>query len=614
MLKDGDSSENLKTNTPELKSAAESESGGEISSKVGLLQGDLADPAQMLELQLPPSTDPLVGHVIGERLEILSAIGSGGMSTVYKAKHLLLNRIVAVKVMRADKASETAAIRFQQEAKAATTLNHPNIAAVREFGLTESGDPYLVMDYIDGKSLADVLHQDGALLVDRTRKIMAQVCAGLDHAHSLGVVHRDLKPANIMLSTDESGIETARIVDFGIAKVLQKDDQLEVTRAGEIFGTPLYMSPEQGLGKTVDGRSDIYSLGCVMYECLSGKPPFVCSTALETLMQHSSEPPAPLKVGGDLSKVVLCCLEKQPENRFQNAEQLRQSLLDPSQSSHIPRRKNDAAAKARRQLIFGVICMIGGFALVTSSLAWPHLRPLFFASRVEKLESEANSHENVGNHELARSLFKKALAEADKEHIPDASREALYKSIGQFESKNQNFKSAIDYLSKALAINEKHAEDLNSGSLHDWLSDAYLQSLKIDEAVKHGEAAVRIKEKLMPNHEYTLYALLHLGQAYRRAQQLPKAEMTNRKALSLAQALFPTADNVNLADAQFQLANVLADENKTAEAIDQYKESLKVSLIARGADSPLTKKCRDRLIYELKCAGRTDEADRIPPL
>lgn len=610
MIKDGDS----KTSASELKSDAESESNSDISKDVELTQSDLADPTEVLEFQSSQSTHPLVGKVIGERLEILSAIGSGGMSTVYKAKHLLLNRIVAVKVMRTDNASETGAIRFQQEAKAATKLNHPNVVAVREFGLTESGDPYLVMDYIDGKSLADELHEHGALLAERTQNIMAQVCAGLHQAHSLGVVHRDLKPANIMLSTDETGAETARIVDFGIAKVLQKDEQLEVTRAGEIFGTPLYMSPEQGLGKTVDRRSDIYSLGCIMYECLSGKPPFVCSTALETLMQHTSEPPAPLKVGGDLAQIVLCCLEKQPENRYQSAEQLRQSLLDTSQSSKIPRLKNDAAIRARRQLLFGIVCLIGGFALVISSVAWPHLRPLLFASNTENLAKAAKSNELTGNIELARSLYRKALAEADRENIPDASRESLYQSIGQFESKNQNYKSAINYLSRALTINEKHEEDFTTGSLNDWLSEAYQRSGNSDEAVKHGEAAVRIKEKIVPNHEFTLYALLHLGQAYRIAKDLPKAELIDRKALSLAQRLYPTADNVNLADAQFQLAHLLADRNKTSEAIEHYQEALKVSLIAQGPDSAVTNKFRDSLIQQLRLAGRVDEADKVPPL
>lgn len=199
--------------------------------------------------EAPPANDPLIGSLIAERLEILSLIGAGGMSTVYRAKHLLLDRIVAVKVMQVGKVDDHAVRRFQQEAKAATALNHPNIATVREFGMAESGDPYLVMDYIEGTSLSDLIKQDGALSVERTKAIMTQVCAGLQHAHSLGIVHRDLKPANVMLLKDATGSETAKIVDFGIAKILQSDGKSELTKAGEIFGTPLYMSPEQGLGK-----------------------------------------------------------------------------------------------------------------------------------------------------------------------------------------------------------------------------------------------------------------------------------------------------------------------------------------------------------------------------
>lgn len=590
MLKDGDASK-LRSETPELK-----------TDEQGLIPS-------------ASENDPLIGTVIAERLEILAPLGAGGMSTVYKAKHLLLNRIVAVKVMRADKTNENVVVRFQQEAKAATALNHPNIAAVREFGLTQDGDPYLVMDYVDGISLADLIEESGALVVDRTRNVISQICAGLQHAHSLGVVHRDLKPANIMLSTDSDGKETARIVDFGIAKMLQKDEQLEVTRAGEIFGTPLYMSPEQGLGKNVDARSDIYSLGCVMYECLSGKPPFVCSTALETLMQHASESPVPLKHCGPFGKVVLTCLEKQPENRYQSADELRQAILDPTSKHRIPN-KAVQSSYVWKNLIFGIICLIAGVGLVLSMVVWPYLRPLIAPAQWEKLAADANTNKNLGpnNYEVAASLFRRAAAEAEQEHVPEVKKELLYRDMGRLYDAKEDYKNAIAYFHKALAANALHEENRETGSLNDWLGEAYARAGDYKQAVKYGELGVSIKKRILGEHEHTLFALLHLGQAYRRAHMLPDAEKINRESVAMAQKFYPKEDNPNLSDAYLQLAHVLSDEGKRDEAIEQYKNALKSSLSSRGTESALSKKCRDELVRELHSAGRNDEADKVPPL
>ncbi|MBS1954907.1 MAG: serine/threonine protein kinase [Cyanobacteria bacterium SZAS-4] len=542
-------------------------------------------------------TDPLIGSLIAERLEILSLIGAGGMSTVYRAKHLMLDRVVAVKLMQVGKVDDNAVRRFQQEAKAATALNHPNIAAVREFGTAESGDPYLVMDYIEGTSLADVIKKNGTLNIERTKEIMTQVCAGLQHAHSIGIVHRDLKPANVMLFQNASGHEVAKIVDFGIAKILHDDGRVELTKAGEVFGTPLYMSPEQGLGKTVDARSDIYSLGCMMYECLSGKPPFSAETALETLLQHTTEKPIPLKNCGDLAPVVHRCLEKNPEDRYANAEELGQALFDPS--------KTRASKKANtRKMMFATTCFITLSVIVTVALTYPVVRDgINQVNRVlhpphwQQLEREAYGQQNLGsgNFDSAKRLYLQAAAEAEREHASDLEKEDLYKQIGQFGNVSRDWELSTKYLLKALEMNQRHSEGGETGSIHDWLGEAYRYQNQLGAALEHAESAVQLKKKHWPDSASTLFALLHLGQEYKLSKNFVQAEQIDREALLLAEKLYPAGDSANLADACEQLAYILYEQKKFDEAVDYYKRALQYSVASRGEQNPRSKRLHDWL-------------------
>ncbi len=219
----------------------------------------------------------------------------------------------------------------------AASLKHPNLVEVHDFGVTEEHHPYLLMDLVDGQSLAQLLKKQGTLSVVRTVSLSVQVAFGLLYAHENKVVHRDIKPGNIMLlHADEITTEgSIRIVDFGIAKLVQSDEgQIqELTKTGEIFGSPLYMSPEQCKGDTVDARSDIYSLGCVMFECLTGSPPFWGDSAMSTMLKRLSEEPPTLKEGSLgkefpslMEKIVRRCLEVDPDNRYQTMKDLIQDL------------------------------------------------------------------------------------------------------------------------------------------------------------------------------------------------------------------------------------------------------------------------------------------------
>mgnify|MGYP000853127847 CR=1 FL=1 len=281
-----------------------------------------------------PSNDPLIGKVFADRYDIESVLGLGGMSIVYKAKHRLMNRTVAIKMLHNKLKEDVVSLeRFRLEAQAASTLSHQNIITVYDFGVTNDGELFFVMDFLHGESLENLIERKGRVPYERALPIFKQICAGLSAAHKKGIVHRDLKPANIVLTKEDDGSETVKIVDFGIAKMLVGGNQQHLTQTGEVFGSPIYMSPEQCLGKDLDIRSDIYSLGCLMYDTLAGGPPFRGESVLETMNMHcKDEPPSLNRAEGgatvppELEEVIFKCMAKDPKDRFQNAAEIQDIL------------------------------------------------------------------------------------------------------------------------------------------------------------------------------------------------------------------------------------------------------------------------------------------------
>ena len=267
-------------------------------------------------------------QVLGGRYRVLSLLGKGGMGIVYRVEQIFLGKELALKTIDKYLLSDITIRRFQAEARAAFAVDHPNIISVNDFGLLDDQTPFLVMEIVNGETLGDRL-KNRALTVDEAIPIFIQVCFGLAHAHESGVVHRDIKPNNIMLLDRlPSGTEgSVKILDFGIAKLTQHEggEIQALTRTGEIFGSPLYMSPEQCTGGQIDHRSDIYSLGCVLFEALTGTPPFVCDNALSTMMMHQAGAAPSLKEASlgaefpqELERVVQAMLAKHPANRYQN--------------------------------------------------------------------------------------------------------------------------------------------------------------------------------------------------------------------------------------------------------------------------------------------------------
>jgi tRNA A-37 threonylcarbamoyl transferase component Bud32 len=293
-----------------------------------------------LLVKLKAAKDLLIGRVFEGRYQIKSALGEGGMGTVYRGLQLSLDREVAIKVIHANLAADrNTAKRFLREARLSSRLNQPNIINVYEFGQTEDGILYLAMELLRGRSLHQVI-QSQFLELDRIQRIGLQLCDALEAAHNQGIIHRDLKPGNIMILDEPAGRDLLKVLDFGLAKSLV-NDTTNITNTNALMGTPLYMSPEQVEGRPSDQRSDLYSLGCILYQMLTGRPPFVGDTINAVLSAHLRDAPAqlPERVPPELAAMMGRMLAKHPDQRVGSAAEIREVLsgIDVSRGLAGPR-------------------------------------------------------------------------------------------------------------------------------------------------------------------------------------------------------------------------------------------------------------------------------------
>ncbi|MDB4938552.1 MAG: serine/threonine protein kinase [Labilithrix sp.] len=301
-----------------------------------------------------PTRDPLTDTVIDQRYEVEEPLGEGGMGTVYKVRHITLDRSFAMKVLRRDLAADAGlAARFLQEAKATAAIRHPSVVAINDFGELDDGAPYFVMDLLVGETLATRMRARGLLPPREAARIAGKLADALSAAHAANVVHRDLKPENVFLvgaAAGKSASDEIRIVDFGAAKIMGGS---KLTRPGVVFGTPYYMSPEQASGQAVDARADIYSLGVLLYEMITGSLPFEADTYMGVLTKHmfaapakpSERAPAGAQLG-ELEAVVLRALEKEPSARYPSMKELGAALerAVSGRTSEAPRGDDRPAA------------------------------------------------------------------------------------------------------------------------------------------------------------------------------------------------------------------------------------------------------------------------------
>lgn len=288
----------------------------------------------------------LAGTMLASRLEFLAVIGEGGVAIVFKARHPHLEKLVAVKMLQASELSDETKARFEREAKIVSKLDHPNIVTVHDFGITENKQPYMVMELVEGPNLYDILQEREYLPLEEALPILLSISSGIAYAHDHGILHRDIKPGNIMLKQSGNQLPVPKILDFGLAKLLELNPQKAVTftQAHQIVGSPPYMSPEQVRGQPLDERSDIYSFGCLMFEVVTGYPPFVGDTPAQTIYKHLEEAPltfAEARPGAtyppEFEQLIARALEKDPVKRYPTMHELHEDLskisLKPAEQS-----------------------------------------------------------------------------------------------------------------------------------------------------------------------------------------------------------------------------------------------------------------------------------------
>lgn len=339
---------------------------------------------------------------LGDRYSRVSEIGSGGMGKVYKAFDKTLDKWVAVKVLRSGVDGEAEAIRFQREAKAMSALQHQNLVTVLDFGVADDGKLYLVMDYFPGKTLGQILKQKGKLEVNTAIPIFKAIAEAMRHAHDNHVIHRDLKPDNVVV-----GDSQVKVIDFGIAKRILDADDGSLTSTGAVIGSPLYMSPEQVRGLEIDEKTDLYSLGCLIYTTLTGSPPFQGNTSMNTMQAHLSQLPEPMSLNTEasleeeLNALVLKLLKKDRQDRYQSMQEFLADLerLDVDAIGVAPGSelvgdyKSSFFRENRKFVILAAILLVGGITFISLPVLFrPKAKetPKESIINLEKIEESGN--------------------------------------------------------------------------------------------------------------------------------------------------------------------------------------------------------------------------------
>lgn len=605
-------------------------------------------------------SDPLIGSILAERYRILSLLGRGGMSSVYKAEQIMMKREVALKVLHAHLQTDSTSIkRFEQESLTSAGLCHPNLVMVHDFGKAADGCLFLVMDYISGQSLEAELHQLMSLNFRRATDIFIQAAAGLAAVHEHGVIHRDIKPSNIMLSELPDGKDLVKIVDFGIAKVLDlnADTLMRLTETGQVFGSPLYMSPEQCEGLKLDKRSDIYSLGCVFYETLCGMPPHVGVTAMDTMRRHVSVLPQAfsrvmpdIEIPAALEEIVFKMIEKDPGKRYQDLHELEKDLRSlqerdfkkdlglPVKMARINRAVRRRFNTSQTQILSAIIILL----LFVLSCVWGY--PSLISFVFEHYYNQAVKEYKNSDYKNAEASLQIAELWADRmnDHGGSMSRtlellSGVYKKLGDYiqmeKTRSKQQKIVQTQLEERYGLGIDELEHMANNALVQTpvTSNAKTATDSIDElvyrlnalsavCVQHGRLifAEKLMRKAIQLREESdggfsagissLYGNLALICAKR--GNYGEAEIYFAKQLQSARK-FPGPHKAELISALCNMLKVCTSEKNFLEAQKFAEEALTTAKEQTGEDSLLVKSCLEDYAALLRAKGDANRAAEL---
>lgn len=541
------------------------------------------------------SFDPWIGRIINDQYEIESLIARGGMGAVYRAKHLLLGTTRAIKVIRPDvHLDENVYQRFKLEAQAVSGLSDPGIVSFHDFGIADSS-PYVVMDLLEGHGLDETIKNRGRLEIKEALPIFVQVAEALGHAHSKGIFHRDIKPSNIMLVADNAGNTRAKVLDFGIAKITGGSDAVKLTSTGEVFGSPAYMSPEQARGEQIDGRSDIYSFGCVMFEALMGDVPFKANNALSTIMMHmndaapritqSGKPAARAKNGDkvekiravlrdllpnagvadpifhDMDAIVARCLDKSPDRRYQTMAALAADLQRLNYGERLLHLQREMSRQRYQSIVSrSYNGLLIAFAVLLVPFAIWHVYFGSWRTDLTNALKDLDNSEKIIQHIMVNDLPQDDNYHWNKGylmwHQAQLLRVKSEQNAAGLKTALNKYNNVLDELKLYAAQIHGHGPMLRglSADTHDGLAQAYLSLAMLEPDYKTKRDAVILelkknpKAKLDDNYLYKAMEAADLAVAERRESIRLHGMMTDEAVPLVQSLLIMTAIRTELKD------------------------------------------------------------------
>lgn len=567
-------------------------SGKKTERPLGVVGGIDFAPVNLNEL--------VAGSIFDDKYLILKFLGAGGFSRVYKARHIHLKKIVAIKILHEQcAADEEKRHRLTREARTISSLAHPNIVGLHDFGYSH-GRPYLVMDYVEGASLADILRNGKRFSLEECFEIASQACDALSVAHAQGIIHRDLKPANIMLATEPDDKIVVKLLDFGLAKAVQQemaDSLMAKTHTGEVLGTPSYMSPEQCQGHNLDERSDIYSLGCVIYELFAGEKPFSADTPLAAMLQHINESPRTFsqaslqkRVSPGVEAAILKALAKKPQERHKNAAEFKTALLKAG-SGHqnllratvnlLRSRFSAGRHDLRVAAIIALLCLWAGtfvfdhFAIVPR---WVQLKQSALAEMYDERVHSLKSLETV----------KEAVAAMEQAGAPRQEMALMRNTLGDCTFVMGRTAEARGYYERSIkdaeASNDKLTQVISLNHFARCLSFLREHENAIDTSRK---AVALASELAAKDRRHLRDCLMTLGGIlYNRADSFAEAEAAVARAWSIESELNGAKDSKRKAVIAWELSKILLAENKLSEAQKMFDKSQGISKRLFGSGAP----------------------------